>query len=994
MFDGRRTLRVIAIASSAVVVVALGSEPSQAVSASSSPAPEATYLVQLDGLPTASYAGGVKGIAGTKPATGHKLNPKASNFQAYQRHLQQSRSTVLKAARVNASQQITSYQTVFNGFAARLTAADVARLQHTPGVLHVYKDTIVRAQSVATPQFLGLDGEKGVWQTQFGGVAHAGEGEIIGVIDSGFWPEAASFAPLSTPRPDQAQIDAKWHGTCDTGIDNPVACNNKVIGARYYYPSDPTGILPAEFKSPRDYEGHGTHTSSTAAGNSGVETTVAGTSFGQASGMAPSARLAEYKALWATPDGSASGSTAGIVQAIDDATADGVDVINFSVGSTPGTIDPIDLAMLNAAAAGVFVSASAGNSGPTAGTVDNDMPWETTVAASTRDISFAKTVKLGNGASYTGVGLGAAVPSAPLVDAVAVTAKGKSVADAELCKLDSLDPAKVKGAIVLCKRGVNARVEKSLAVQKAGGVGVVLYNDPDNSLNADLHSVPTTHVNSAAGKAIKAYLATEGTHTAELSVWSKAAAEAPAITGFSSRGPSVSSSGNLLKPDITAPGVDIVAAISPAGNNGEKFAIESGTSMSAPHIAGIAALIRAKHPTWSPIDVKSALMTTAAQLDNAGKPIQTDTGAATPLDEGSGHVTAKSAFDPGIVYESTAQDWLKYTCGITTLQGGDGSDLCTTVGAIKPSDLNYPSIAVGSLTGIRSIKRTVTNVDGRASVYTARVQAPAGVNVKVTPSVLSVPAHGSATFTVDFTRTTAAYGAWATGAITWLDLRGHVARSPIVVRPTPLEAPGEVTGTTVAGSGTVSVTPGFTGTLTATANGLVPSQFTSQKLAGVNKTFNPAKPAEGDGVSVQTVTVPEGTKLARVATFSSDYGPGADLDLFAYDKDDKQVGGSGSETATEAINLPGPGTYKVYVVQFTLPTGSTDQVVKLHTFLVGSTAAGNLKVSPPSAKVQIGVPTTVKLDWTGLTTGLHYLGYVEFGDGTNAYSKTIVGINP
>jgi len=230
-------------------------------------------------------------------------------------------------------------------------------------------------QTADTPKFLGLDGPGGVWQKQFGGVDNAGEGVIVGVLDTGITPESGSFAALPEPRPDADVIAGKWLGRCDTSGENPVECNNKLIGARYYNTDEDIVIADRDFLSARDYNGHGTHTSSTAAGNNGVPATVNGESVGKISGMAPAARVAMYKVCWEfeNPDDPTDGGcpTSDSLAAIDDAVAEGVDVINYSIGGDPGAIvDPIEIAFLNAAAAGVFVAASAGNSGPDVSTAD------------------------------------------------------------------------------------------------------------------------------------------------------------------------------------------------------------------------------------------------------------------------------------------------------------------------------------------------------------------------------------------------------------------------------------------------------------------------------------------------------------------------------------------------------------------------------------------------------------------------------------------------
>ncbi|MEV6495756.1 S8 family serine peptidase, partial [Actinoplanes sp. NPDC051633] len=232
-----------------------------------------------------------------------------------------------------ASRVIHRYTATFPGFAAELTAREAAAVSSTPGVVAVTRDEPRAALSITTPEFLGLTGDSGAWQRYSGGAAHAGENAIVGFIDSGLAAGHPSFAALAEPRPDAAAIAARWRGACD----DAALCNNKVIGARHFRAAA-TGVSPAEPDSARDYNGHGTHVAAVAAGNNAVPAVVDGLSAGDTSGVAPAARVAVYKALWQTTDGRLVGSTADIVAAIDQATADGVDVLNYSAAGATGTV--------------------------------------------------------------------------------------------------------------------------------------------------------------------------------------------------------------------------------------------------------------------------------------------------------------------------------------------------------------------------------------------------------------------------------------------------------------------------------------------------------------------------------------------------------------------------------------------------------------------------------------------------------------------------------
>ncbi|MFC4020931.1 S8 family serine peptidase [Micromonospora sp. GCM10011542] len=1005
------------LATAALIAAGLASAPASAAPAApaNSSGPTARYLVQLAEQPLATYAGGVPGLAATKPAPGGKLDRNAHNARAYREHLRQQRGAVLTGVGIPASRATTTFDTAFNGFALELNRTQVARLRATRGVQAVYEDQKVHASTAHTPDYLGLTGQGGVWQQQFGDVSHAGEGMIVGVIDSGFWPESTSFAPLPSPRPDQATIDAKWKGTCDVGVEAPVTCNNKVIGARWYNDSGLAEAFPDEYSSPRDRNGHGTHTASTAAGDHGVPASIGDQSLGAISGMAPAARLAIYKALYDTGAGSAAGSGIDIVHAIDDAVADGVDVINYSIGDDNETFSAIEAAFFNAAAAGVFVAAAAGNAGPEAGTIDNSTPWVTTVAASTTDQRYSRTLTLGNGTTITGVGVGSTgAGPAPLVSARASALHPDRIQDAELCADGELDPAKVKGAIVFCLRGVVDRVAKSAAVAKAGGVGMVLYNGTVNSLDPDLHAVPTVHISDTDAPAIATYLAA-GNATATISAGTLTPVEAPQVAGFSSAGPSNFNDNDLLKPDISAPGVGIAAAFSPA-LGGQNFALESGTSMASPHIAGIAALLRARHPGWSPAAIRSALMTTAVDTTDKGNPIKLGDTDATPLNYGAGEVHPGDAFDPGLVYDSTPEDWLKYLCGLAAKGSQVPADHCATTGAIAPNQLNYPSISVGNMVGTQTVTRTVTNVSDRSSTYTPSVQEPPGYTVKVTPASLRVGAGRTATFKVQITNRAGAFGAWADGSLTWRDASQHQVRIPLVVKNTGLVAPDAITGTGTSGSFSMTTQVGYQGTLAALPVGLTAGTSTTTTLRGDAPIWDFRSP---DNLPVPlpaslyrgTVHVPAGTLNPQILVtgqgahcdeidWTADpLPPCAEFMIDVYDSTGKMLFGTYGGHDGANVVLPGAGDYTLIIEQlYTLntPTGQGTNTYTITTLLPGvpGSSAGKLTIDPQQRTVMAGGTAALTLRWSGLTPGRRYIGVLVLSNGKDPLKTIPITVRP
>jgi hypothetical protein len=605
-------------------------------------------------------------------------------------------------------------------------------------------------------------------------------------------------------------------------------------------------------------------------------------------------------------------------------------------------------------------------------------------------------VDTGDGESYSGASLNETVVSASLVDSED-TDNGSGL-DNELCEIGSLDPAEVSGKIVLCARGVFDRVDKSAAVALAGGVGMVMYNPTANTLNADTHSVPSVHVDHVAGPAIKAYIDAAGVDaTATINEGGNLGiVNADVMAGFSSRG--LGASEDIIKPDIIAPGVNVYAA-GPAetffGTNPNLAAFNSGTSMASPHIAGIGALLVQAHPDWTPAMIKSALMTTA---DPSGILKEDQATPATPLDQGSGLVQPGSAFDPGLVYDAGLFEYAAFTCGGFNVFTQGTCDFLANLGyTFEASDLNQPNIAVGSLAGTQTVSRTVTALSG--GVYDVSVDAPAGVDVEVNPATLDLATGESASYEVTFTANDDSDpGSFAFGSLTWSD-GPHNVTSTLAVRPLQLSAPDEVSGTGTSGSTSFDVTFGYTGIYSAGAHGLVAA--TTEASNVVDDPANDINTALGSGIGITLhfVDVPAGTAYARFSLFD-DYTDGADdLDLYVFGPDTAgypNVGGSGSGTSAEEVNLvaPDPGTYIVVVHGW--QTDGPDSNYTLFSWMIdGDPTAddGSLVIDSAPGAAVLASTESIDISWSGLAPATKYLGAVSHNDGGGAFAFTFVSVS-
>ncbi|HVE17442.1 MAG TPA: S8 family serine peptidase [Ilumatobacteraceae bacterium] len=690
-------------------------------------------VVKLDYDATASYKGDIEGLEATSPiVTGRELTGKSGAERAYEGYTAQLDKTFRNnlAAAVPEAQAGDSLQRVYGGVAVTVPANQVSTILGIPGVAAVQADQLNKPDdTIESPEFIGAPT---VW-AQTGGQSLAGQGVIFGDIDTGLWPEHPMMADnpaLGTPPPAPSGVARE----CNYG-DNPLtpavdvfACNSKVIGGAPFIDTYNTLIGGEVFPdSARDSNGHGTHTTTTAAGDPVDTAPIFGIDRGPASGVAPGAWVIEYK-VCGLQGCFSSDSAAAVAQAI----LDGVNVINFSIsgGGQPFS-DVVELAFLDAYNAGITVAASAGNSGPAAGTTDHRGPWVITVAASTQSREFQSTLTVSSGAdtaTFVGTSLTTGIPDAtPIILAENIPGYDSGCST-------PLAAGSATGEIVACKRGGIGRIQKGANVQAGGAVAMILYNLPLADTESDNHFLPAIHL--ADGTEFLAFMTAHPDATGSFTDGVKAEGQGDVMAAFSSRGPG----GQFLKPDITAPGVQILAGNTPVpdevagGAKGQYYQAIAGTSMSSPHIAGSALLMKALHPDWRPGEIKSALMTTAT-TDVVKQDLVTP---ADPFDFGAGRVDLTQAGSAAIVFEDTAQRMFNLgQSGVTAL------------------DLNLPSINVPTMPGTVTVTRTATNVTNSDYRFQASTVSPAGSTIKITPAAGRIRPGKSQTFKVTITSSAA-----------------------------------------------------------------------------------------------------------------------------------------------------------------------------------------------------------------------------------------------
>ncbi|CAB4280329.1 unnamed protein product [Prunus armeniaca] len=657
---------------------------------------------------------------------------------------------------------IYSYKHGFSGFAARLTESQAEAIAEFPGVVQVIRNRIHKLHTTRSWDFIGIHQHlSGNLLTK-----SMGKGTIIGLIDSGVWPESKSFNDEGMD-----PIPTHWKGICQQGEHfNSTNCNRKIIGARWFGKGaiehfknlNKTNTV-VDFLSPRDGIGHGTHTASTAAGYFVKRVNYRGLASGLARGGAPLAHLAIYKACWAFE-----GCTdADLLKAFDKAIHDGVDILSLSVGNVTPLFsyvdqrDSIAIGSFHATAKGITVVCSAGNDGPISQTIVNTAPWLITVAATTIDRVFPTAITLGNNHTLWGQSVDIEKHKHGFVgiiysERIALDRTNDSAKD---CQPGSLNATLASGKIVLCfSKSDQQDIESaSNTVQEAGGVGLIFAQFPNDGLASC--DIPCIRVGYEVGTQILSYIRKARFPIAKLSDPKTVIGKwvSPRVASFSARGPS-SMTPEVLKPDIAAPGVDIIAAFRPRDTK-HINASQTGTDGTSISAEGL----------------------TRKEAD--------------PFDIGGGHVDPNKAIDPGLIFDASTEDYIQFLCSLGYSSASITRLTKTNINCITKThgvNLNLPSITIPNLKRTATVTRTVTNVGHINSKYKALVQAPPGIKMTVEPQTLSFNITTQILpFKVTFFTTQKLHGDYKFGSLTWTDGE-HLVRSPIAIRVIGFESYNDV----------------------------------------------------------------------------------------------------------------------------------------------------------------------------------------------------------
>jgi subtilisin family serine protease len=807
---------------------------------------------------------------------------------------------------------------------------------------------------------------------------YKGEGVVVGIIDSGINTTHPSFAAVGGDgyRHLNPLGAGKYKGACDptnlptrangnpSGYNPAVSCNDKLIGA-WTFPATAPVPSPADEPSPNDDDGHGTHVASTVAGNVLTASNVSGAPFSAVSGVAPHANIIAYDVCGFISNGSVSGSCPGaaLLAAIEQATRDQVDVINYSIsGGDDPWGDDVELAFLAARAAGVIVASSAGNNGPDASTVNHVSPWLLSVAATThnrkllnRVSDFAATAGPTPPPTITGAGFSAELALNTTIVYAGSPAIGNALCDA----FTPVQAALVTGKIVICDRGTFGRVEKAENVQNAGGAGYVLANDAGNgnSLNGDVFPIPGVHISFDDGVALKSWVDGATNPTARISgtIQDLSASNGDVMGSFSSRGPTLGVAAFTLKPDIAAPGVDVFAAYVNDGAGDPDFGFLSGTSMASPHVAGAAALVAGLNPDWTPGQVQAALMTTAL-----GTLLKEDgTTPTTPFDSGAGRVRVDRAALAGLVLDDTLAN---FTAADPVI-GGD------------PRTLNTPSMADPECISTCTWTRTVRSTLDAPATWTATAD---DAGLTVTPSSFTIAPGATQTLTISLNSAGKAVNSVFFGRVT---LSAASGAAPDAAFPVAALLKGSDLNDTLQVGGAASIEA----TLPVRS---VEFDGLSLQYNGMTKGTATTLSFQQDQSVTTEVTVPAGA-ARLVAEITQTTSQDADLAVYRDNGNgtfsfatDTLVCESASAEALEYCNLTEPeaGLYFIEALNFTASAEGATDPVTLVTAAVPTASANNFTVSGPASSPGGATTLTFAFTLAGSQPGDRWYGRFSLTD--------------
>lgn len=861
------------------------------------------------------------------------------------------------------------YQLTSNGVALELSAGEAQALRSMPGVADVQVDFVRYLHTDSGPNFIGASQ---LWSGQATGVPTLGAGVLVGIIDSGISGLHPSFADLAADGHNHVNPRGRRYGLCNGSAAN--RCTDKLIGI-YDYTSE--GAVDGS-----DLDGHGTHVASTAVGNpltfslSGPTVTLPVA----ISGVAPRANVISYKACNKAADGGRTTcSGAALLSAIEQATADQVAVINYSIGGDAR--DPwaalnearsSDLkALFNARSAGVVVVVSAGNEGPGPGTVSSpaNAPWVLAVANASHDRQFLNTLGNLTGSTappqiaFDGTGITGALGDRPIVLGErfgnALCGTGEDSALPPTGTSNPFPPGTFSGQIVVCERGVQARLAKGFNLKLAGAAGMVLVNTAleGESTLADTHFLPAVHLGFADGERLKAWLRATPDARGRISGLSvvRNATVGDLLAGSSSRGPVES---GVLKPDLTAPGSSIIAADT---SNGVRPL--SGTSMASPHVAGAVALLRASHTDWNVAQVESALRGSALSTVKLGGAL----GLATPFDAGSGRVQVQNAVNAALHLPLSSGDFL----------ANANTD---------HSALNLPSLYSARCFERCTFVRTVTaNGATGASSWSARITGVEGLQSTITPAQFSLGAGASQVLTIELVVSDSAL--LGTNVFATLELSAAGKSSllmPVAVFADPGNVPELLEVNAASDRGKQQLN--FGGLVS-----LPRAQLSLKHLAPLTRVTGTLGTD-----STRTNPFDDGGTLVRIVDVAADspalvvfaQGPSTgDVDLFVgldrngdgRGSEEEQLCSSGSPGGTESCRLDAPAAGRYWIVlQNFRGANPISDAVELTFGALSDRGEQNARVAGPGSVPRLGA-FTADLSWElgGSRVGEEFAGLLD-----------------